>query len=109
MRGKAGDLLDVFLRAYAIKDDTKRIIGLVGVHTNITERKRAEEALWQKAEELRARNEELDLFNRGMVGRELRMIELKEEINELCRRLGEPPRHASQESDQPQAQSGSEG
>jgi len=36
----------------------------------------------------------------AMVGRELRMIELKEEINELCRRLGEPPRHASQESDQ---------
>jgi len=23
------------------------------------------------------------------------MIELKQEINELCRRLGEPPRHAT--------------
>jgi PAS domain S-box-containing protein len=45
MRGKAGGLLDVSLRAYAIKDATSRILGLVGVHTNITERKRAEEAL----------------------------------------------------------------
>jgi len=44
MRGKAGELLDVFLRAYAIKDDTERILGLVGVHTDITERKQAEEA-----------------------------------------------------------------
>ena len=47
---------------------------------------------------LRASNEELEQFNRMVVGRELRMIELKEEINELCRRLGEPPRHAGQES-----------
>jgi hypothetical protein len=27
------------------------------------------------------------------VGREARMIELKKEINELCVRCGEPPRH----------------
>jgi hypothetical protein len=30
---------------------------------------------------------------RVTVGRELRMIELKQEVNELCRRLGEPPLH----------------
>jgi PAS domain S-box-containing protein len=45
MRGKAGELVDVFLRAYAIKDDTERILGLVGFHTDITERKRAEALL----------------------------------------------------------------
>ena len=28
-----------------------------------------------------------------MVGRELRMIELKEEIDALCRRLGEAPHY----------------
>jgi hypothetical protein len=27
------------------------------------------------------------------MGRELRMIEPKREVNELCRRLGEPPRY----------------
>jgi PAS domain S-box-containing protein len=60
---------------------------------DITARKKAETALRQKAEALRASNAELELFNRAMIGRELRMIELKQEINELCRRLGEPPRH----------------
>ncbi|MGH9621577.1 MAG: hypothetical protein ACRD45_17960, partial [Bryobacteraceae bacterium] len=36
--------------------------------------------------------EELTRFNRAAVGRETRMIELKREINELCRRHGEPER-----------------
>jgi len=62
---------------------------------DITERKEAEKALRQKMEELHASNNELEQFNRASVGRELRMIELKEEINELCRRLGEAPRHAT--------------
>ena len=62
-------------------------------HSDITERKQAEVALRQKAEALRASNAELEQFNRAMVGRELRMIELKQEIKELCGRLGEPPRH----------------
>ncbi len=60
----------------------------------ITERKQAQEALQQKAEALRTSNVELELFNRVAVGRELRMIELKEQINELCRRLDEPPCYA---------------
>ena len=47
----------------------------------------------QAAEELRAGNEELQRFNRAMVGRELRMIELKHEVNELCARAGQPPRY----------------
>jgi len=49
----------------------------------------------QKVLELRASNDELEGFNRAMVGRELRMIELKQEINDLCSRLGEPPRHVT--------------
>jgi PAS domain S-box-containing protein len=60
---------------------------------DITERKQAQEALQQKTEALRTSNVELELFNRAAVGRELRMIELKEEINLLCSRLGEVPRY----------------
>jgi PAS domain S-box-containing protein len=66
---------------------------------DITENKRAEESLRRHAEELRARNEEMDRFNRASVGRELRMIELKEEVNQLCGQAGLPPRyplHATQ-------------
>jgi PAS domain S-box-containing protein len=44
-------------------------------------------------DELRRSNEELTRFNQGMVGRELRMIELKAEINTLCAQLGQPPRY----------------
>jgi predicted nucleic acid-binding Zn-ribbon protein len=51
---------------------------------DITARKNAEEAL-------RVRAQELETFNRAMVGREMRLIELKEEINRLCAELGRPP------------------
>jgi PAS domain S-box-containing protein len=36
MRGKNGKLLNIFLRAYAVKDNNEKVIGLVGVHTDIT-------------------------------------------------------------------------
>jgi hypothetical protein len=42
---------------------------------------------------LQAKNAELERANRVMIGRELRMIELKKEVNELCKRAGEPPRY----------------
>jgi PAS domain S-box-containing protein len=40
---------------------------------------------------LRAHNDDLQRFNSAMVDRELRMVQLKEEVNALCVRLGEPP------------------
>ncbi len=42
---------------------------------------------------MRARNAELTEFNQLMVDRELRMIELKREINQMCRQRGEPGRY----------------
>ena len=53
----------------------------------------AEDSLRRKGEELRAYNVELELFHRAMVGQELRMINLKDEIDQLRRRLSEPPRY----------------
>src|SRR5687768_9447114 len=47
----------------------------------------------QAEEAPRSSHEELSRFNRAAVGRELRMIKLKKEINELCDRLGQPPRY----------------
>jgi GAF domain-containing protein len=43
---------------------------------------------------LRENAEDLVRFNRAAVGREVRMIELKKEINELCASAGQPPRYA---------------
>ncbi len=45
MRAGDGSELTVLLRAYAIKDDSGELLGLVGFHTDITERKRAEASL----------------------------------------------------------------
>jgi len=61
-----------------------------GVATDITERKKAEQALLRQTAELRQRNEELERFDAAAVGRELQMIGLKGKINELSLRLGQP-------------------
>jgi PAS domain S-box-containing protein len=60
---------------------------------DITQRTQDEATLKQQAEDLRIRNETLTRFNAVMVGRELRMIELKREVNELRQKLGETPRY----------------
>ncbi len=70
-----------------------RIQGVVITYTDISERKRVEEEIERRVKELNAANEELLRFNRAMEGRELRMIELKKEINDLCVRAGQPPRY----------------
>jgi len=63
-----------------------RINGVVITFVDITARKEAEQLLHDNMEELTR-------FNRAMVSRETRMIELKKEINDLCMRLGEPIRY----------------
>ncbi|MFZ5949327.1 MAG: ABC transporter substrate binding protein [Candidatus Rifleibacteriota bacterium] len=47
MYGGQGQILDILLRAYASKDKDGRIISLVGLHTDITERKLLEERIRQ--------------------------------------------------------------
>ncbi|MDO9227175.1 MAG: PAS domain S-box protein [Pseudomonadota bacterium] len=75
----------------------------VAVVQDISERKAAEEMLQLQAEELKARNAELERFNRAVVGRELDMIELKRQVNELSRELGREPPHALSFPDSPGA------
>jgi len=56
------------------------------LHKEIEERKQAEQ-------ELRERTEELEVFNKVMVDREMRIIKLKEETNDLCKALGKDLRY----------------
>jgi len=61
-------------------------IRLFGSLQDITERKRMEEKLKDKMEDLKR-------HNKFMVGREIRMIELKKEINKLSKECGQNPRY----------------
>ncbi|OGV52999.1 MAG: hypothetical protein A2X45_17975 [Lentisphaerae bacterium GWF2_50_93] len=65
----------------------------LGTGWDITDRKRAEEQLRKRAEELAKANAELETFNKAMVGRELRMVELKKEVDKFCRQSGQPTRY----------------
>jgi len=60
------------------------VIGIASIGEDITERKKAEEVLKQRAAEL-------ERFHRLSVGRELQMIELKKQINELAQQAGQRP------------------
>lgn len=66
---------------------------IISAIRDITERKRAEEELRLRNSELHAKNDELERFNRAMVDRELRMIELKQEVNALLQQTSQPPRY----------------
>jgi len=62
----------------------------------ITARKQAEQAgaeLARRVEELRAANADLARFNRAAVDRELRMVQLKKQVNELCEKAGLPRKY----------------
>jgi PAS domain S-box-containing protein len=84
------------LRSYIPLRLQGKSCGRLWIYTDITERKQAETEIRRRVEELRAANEELTRFNRVTVGRELRIIELKKQVNEFCARLGQPPRYATE-------------
>jgi hypothetical protein len=68
-----------------------RAIRFIGTVRDITKGKNAEAEIKKHLEELQAANAELARFNTAAVGRELRMIELKKEINELREKAGTGP------------------
>ncbi len=67
-----------------LRDNDGRIIASLSSGEDITERKRAEQKLQQYLTRL-------EQFNHLAVDREMRMIELKREVNEAYERLGEKP------------------
>ena len=106
--GPDGSQIDVHDFPFTDVDGSPLILEM---DIDITERRKAEAELARYREHLEelvkkrtaeleavngqlcASNEELARFNRSMVGRELRMIELKKEVNELCAQAGQPPRY----------------
>jgi PAS domain S-box-containing protein len=75
----------------AVKISDTRFLGFCN---DITDRKDAEAKLKEQLDELRR-------WQAVTLGREDRVQELKREVNEACRRLGEPARYPSQEAGAP--------
>ncbi|MND58859.1 Aerobic respiration control sensor protein ArcB [compost metagenome] len=76
---------------YGRRVDYRGQPAVLGLLLDVTEREQVEQALTRQAMELRQQNEELERFNKVMVDRELAMLTLKHQINELSRQLGLPP------------------
>jgi PAS domain S-box-containing protein len=88
---KNGETVWTLASASPILDDNRRFQGSFAMFTDITERKLAEEELRRLKDELEQRvkertaelenkNRELEKMNKLFIGRELRMVELKEQI-----------------------------
>jgi PAS domain S-box-containing protein len=86
LKRKDGRTLFVEDHATPVRDRKGQLTRIVGTVVDITARKEAENGL-------RRANAELSYSNQCMVGRELRMIELKKEVDELCRQFGQPTRY----------------
>jgi PAS domain S-box-containing protein len=67
-------------------DEAGHLMAVIGIGTDISKRKEAEAVIQRQIKELTQ-------FNNVSVGRELRMIELKQEVNALCVKAGLPPRY----------------
>jgi len=67
----------------------------VAVFDVITERKLAEAKLAEQVDDLRR-------WHDATIGREMRVLDLKHEVNELLGQAGQPPRYPSAKSDDPQ-------
>ena len=80
VKHKDGHIFPVLLTASMVKNKKGKAMAMVGIVKDVTERKKAENALKEKVEEL-------ERINKLMVGRELRMIELKKEIAGLKREI----------------------
>lgn len=75
-----------YVTASSTLDVDGKLINVISTHRDITEQKRAEDKLNKTLEEVQR-------FNKLVVGRELRMAELKHEVNVLCHELEEEERY----------------
>jgi PAS domain S-box-containing protein len=82
-----GDLTDVLYNASVYKDVAGNVLGVFAAARDVTAQKQAVRELAEQRSKELERLAELERFQRLTVGRELKMIELKKEIEEIRREL----------------------
>jgi PAS domain S-box-containing protein len=86
---KDGNTGWMWVRGEAEVDAVGNTVGLWGAAQDITERKKTELLMQEQLDELHR-------WQQTMLGREGRIISIKQEVNELLARTGQPPRYATQ-------------
>ena len=74
------------------------------LQAEMSARELVEQQLRERAEQLAATNLDLERFSQTVVGREDRVTELKQQVNELLRELGREPRYGVDQTDPAQAE-----
>jgi PAS domain S-box-containing protein len=87
IRHKDGRLTDVLYNASVYKDTRGNVIGVFAAARDVTARRKAEGELADQRRRELERLAELEKFQRLTVGRELKMVELKNDIEELKREI----------------------
>ena len=91
IRHKDGRLTDVLYNASVYKDGRGNVLGVFAAARDVTAQKNAEAQVAEQRTQELERLAELERFKKLTVGRELKMIELKKEIQELKRAIPAAP------------------
>jgi PAS domain S-box-containing protein len=94
MRHRDGALTDVLYNASVYRDAGGNVLGVFAAARDVTKQKQAQREIAEQQDKELGRLAELERFQRLTVGRELKMIELKKEI-EYLRMLGPADRGKS--------------
>jgi len=112
---KDGRRVEISLTVSPIRNAAGTVVGASKIARDISNRKRnegllrqQESALQQAHAELQSRMRDLTRFNELAVGRELRILELKSEVNALREQLAQGPRYSLEFDGEPRAPTGVE-
>lgn len=76
---KDGETAWVWCRGIAIRDKNGKPLRMLGAHNDITELKKS--------------TQEIEALNKFMTDRELKMVELKQEVDTLLKEIGRKPKY----------------